>query len=165
MQSDIENKISHAENNLQRKLDWISRHDTRIGFATGVSIGMLGILATACASITNWCVLSYIIFGLSGALLFASLIVIYFSQYPKTKSKNDSLLFFGTIAILKLEEFKKRFKQMNEEEYLDDLLSQIHVNAEILNKKFLNLKASLILLLFATAPWIYAIYLSKIYLK
>lgn len=163
--SNLENKIKQAEDNLQRKLDWVSRHDTRIAFVAGILIAMLGVLANAGASTTAWYWYIYAIFGISAGLLFTGLILIYFSQYPKTESQNSSLIFFGTIAGMKCDEFKKKFKNMTEEEYLNDLLSQIHINADILNKKFSYLKWSLVLLAVSIIPWLSAIYLSKIYLK
>ncbi len=165
MQINFENTIEQAESSLRRELDWIGRHDTRSAFAAGLAIAMLGVLANASASIVNWIWYTYTIFGVAAVLLFMSLALIYFSQYPKTESRNSSLIFFGTVGALKFDEFTKKFKEMNKEEYLDDLLYQIHINAEILNKKFSYLKYSLRLLAIAIIPWLVAIYLSKLYLK
>lgn len=165
MKSDLDSKIQQAETSLQRKLNWIGRHDTRIAFVAGFSIAMLGVLARASASIVVWDWCLYLVFSLAALLLFISLALVYLSQYPKTESRNSSLNFFGTIAALKLDEFKKRFKERTNEEYLDDLLSQIHINAEILNKKFSYLKSSLVVLAIALIPWLVALYLSKLYLK
>lgn len=161
----IDNQISRAEQNLQRKLDWVERHDTRVSFAAGGTIAMLGVLAGASAAVVTWSLWLYIVFGSAAALLFVSLVLIYFSQYPKTKPYKQSLLFFGSISKLSVGNFKSKFKAMTAEEYLDDLLAQTHINAEILSKKFENLKASLILIGIATIPWLLAIYYSKIYLK
>ncbi len=165
MQANIEIKIKEAELNLQRKLDWVSRHDTRTMFIAGISIAMLGVLSDASASIICWSIHLYIIFGISLIALFASLILVYCSQYPKTKSKNKSLVFFGTIAKMKADDFVESFKKMTPEKYLDDLLFQTHINAEILNKKFEYLKASLVVIIISVIPWIVAIYQSKVYLK
>jgi len=161
----LDNKIERAENNLQRNLDWVGRHDTRIAFATGISLAMLGILTNASASIVTWTWNIYAVFGLTAFLLFISLTLVYFSQYPKTESRNASLIFFDTVSALKCDDFKKKFKEMSDEDYLEDLLSQVHINAEILSKKFNYLKVSLRLLAVATFPWLFAIYLSGIYLK
>jgi hypothetical protein len=158
-------KIEQAESNLQRKLDWVERHDTRIAFVAGISLAMLGVLATASSSVVLWSSCMYVTFGLAASLNFISLILIYLSQYPKTESLNSSLIFFGTIATLRCDDFKKKFKEMNEEEYLDDLLSQIHINSKILSGKFNYLKYSLLLLFTAIIPWLVAIYLSGIYIK
>ena len=47
----------------------------------------------------------------------------------------------------------------------DDLLSQIHINAEILSKKFRYLTTSLRVLLVSVIPWLFALYYSKLYIK
>lgn len=158
----MEKKITQAELNLQRKLDWISRYDSRITFVAGISIAMLGVLINNVALLKDLFWYEYVTFGLASGLLFTSLILVYQSQYPKTKSVNSSLIYFGTIAALKADEFKKRFKATTEEEYLDDLLSQTHINAEIISKKFTCLKRALVLILISVIPWLYTIYLSKI---
>jgi hypothetical protein len=165
MKIDLESKIQQAETSLKRKLDWIGRYDGRVAFVAGVSIAMLGVLANASAHIVTWHWYLSLIFGLAALFLSLNLVMIYRSQYPKTEARNASLAFFGTIADLKIDEFSKRFKQRTDEEYLDDLLHQIHINAELLKKKFSNLKLSLQLLATAILPWLLAIYYSKLYLK
>lgn len=165
MPNDLEKILEQAESNLKRELDWIGRHDTRSAFAAGISIAMLGVLANASAAIVRWDWWIYSIFGIAAGLFFVSLVLVYSSQYPKTESRNSSLIFFGTVAALRFDEFAKKFKEMDREQYLDDLLYQVHINAEILDKKFRYLKYSLRLLAIAIIPWLIAIYLSKLYLK
>lgn len=161
----IETKISQAEINLQRKLDWVGRHDSKTSFATGILIGMLGLLASASSKVMIWSFLDYLIFGITALLLSISLFFIYKCQYPKTNSSNTSLNYFGTIGEMKFDEFKRRTIQATDEEYLDDLLCQIHINSKILKLKFRYLKTSLILLGIAILPWLVSIYISHEYLK
>lgn len=159
----IGNKINQAEANLQRKLEWVGRHDNRTVFVTGIIIAMLGLLASTSSKILNWTFCNYILFGLTALLLFISLFFIYRSQYPKTFSQNTSLNYFGTIAEMKFDEFKRRTKQATDEEYLDDILCQIHINSQILKLKFRFLKISLILFGIAVIPWLISIYVSHEY--
>jgi len=161
----IDSKISQAETNLQRKLDWVGRHDSRTVFVTGIIIAMLGLLASASSKIVTWTFWYYVLFGLTALILFTSLFFIYRSQYPKTFSQNTSLNYFGTIADMKFDEFKRRTKQSTDEEYLDDLLCQIHINSQILKLKFRFLKISLALLGIAVIPWLISIYVSHEYFK
>jgi hypothetical protein len=165
MINDLDNKIIQAEDSLARNLDWIGRHDSRIAFTAGILLAMLGVLASASASVVAWTWYTYLSFSVTAGSLFLGIIFIYFSQYPKTESRNSSLIYFGTVAGLKCDEFKKRFKETNREDYLDDLLSQVHINAEILQKKFGHLKLSLCFLAIAVLPWLFSIYLSGLYLK
>lgn len=159
------NNIEVAEKNLQRKLDWISKHDTRTAFTASIVIAMLGVLASTFTVVKCWDIYLSIAGGLTLSLLFTSLILIYMSQFPKTTSANSSLIFFGTIAELKVDEFKNKFKAATDDEYLDDLLSQTHINAEILSNKFYYLKRSLVLILIAVIPWLFTIYFSKVFIK
>src|SRR5690606_32003201 len=108
--------------------------------------------------IDNWCFWLYVVFGLTALLLFVSLFFIYKSQYPKTFSSNTSLNYFGTISEMKFDEFKRRTKQATDDEYLDDLLCQIHINAQVLKLKFRFLKISLILLGYYVMPWLICLY-------
>ncbi|WP_159638806.1 Pycsar system effector family protein [Sphingobacterium composti Ten et al. 2007 non Yoo et al. 2007] len=161
----LDKKINQAETNLQRKLEWVGRHDSRTVFVTGIIIAMLGILASASSKMINWTICDYTVFGLTALLLFGSLLFIYRSQYPKTFSQNTSLNYFGTISEMKFDEFKRRTKQSSDEEYLEDMLCQIHINSQILKLKFKFLKISFILLGTAVIPWLISIYLSHEYFK
>jgi hypothetical protein len=102
----IDAKIAQAEENLQRKLEWVGRHDSRTVFVTGIIIAMLGVLASATSKIEKWNFFLYLIFGSTVILLFISLLFIYRSQYPKTFSLNTSLNYFGTIAEMRFDELK-----------------------------------------------------------
>ena len=158
-------EINQAELNLQRKLDWIGRHDNRVVITTGIVIAMLGVLSSASANIKTWTCFEYILFGITSLVLFISLILLYYSQYPKTTSPNSSLIFFKTISELDYNAFKSQTKSRTKEEYLDDLLFQIHRNSQILNKKFINLRISMILLGCSLIPWLIIIYISQLYFK
>ncbi|HYF04132.1 MAG TPA: Pycsar system effector family protein, partial [Patescibacteria group bacterium] len=119
----------------------------------------------ASAQLKCWNIWVYLCFGLTTLLLFSSLFFIYKSHYPKTSSPNTSLIYFGTIATQKFDEFKKRTLDLKDEEYLDDLLCQVHVNSTILADKFSNFKIALILLACSIIPWLISIYLSHAYIK
>lgn len=144
-------KIERAEKNLDRQLDWISRYDTRIAFIAGVSIAMLGALV-ATKNISF--LLCDINLELAVLLLATSLVAVFLSQYPLTRSPNSSLLFFGTISTLTSSEFTERFKKLSEDDYLDDVLNQVHANSKILNRKFFCLKAALLLIFIALPFWL-----------
>lgn len=158
------NNIERAKLVLQFNLDWISRYDTRIALLAGIQIAMLGLLAKSGAAIISWGWISGFTFGTAFLAISYGLILVYLSQYPKTESQNSSLIYFGTIAPLKINNYKEKFLEVSENEYLDDLLSQVYINSIILSKKFDNLKSSLRLLAISIPPWLYAVYLSGILL-
>lgn len=161
----LSQKIAHAELNLQRKLEWVGKFDARIAFTTSVAIAMLGVLVSASAAIKAWEWFHYICFCTGLLLLLVALFFVYLSQYPKTTAINTSLIYFGTISNMKADEFKKRMNDETEGQYLEDLLSQIHKNSQILDTKFSYLKVILILILISVIPWLMTIYFSKMYLK
>lgn len=81
----MERKIAQAEANLQRKLDWIGRYDSRIAFVAGISIAMLGVMVNTSSSFLNYTWYVYLALGLVSGLLLTSLFLVYLSQYPKNQ--------------------------------------------------------------------------------
>ena len=161
--NNITTKIAHAELNLQRKLEWGSRYDTRIIFVAGTAIAMLGVLANASGLMNCWSTVTYFVFGVSFILQGLSLVFVYLSQSPKILAPNTSLIYFGTISKMTFADFSNKFKTATDEEYLEDLLHQIHVNSSILCSKFANLKYALLCLALSVIPWGISICLSKVY--
>ncbi|WP_286883090.1 Pycsar system effector family protein [Sphingobacterium sp. UBA5980] len=161
----LQETISRAETNLQRKLEWISRYDTRVIFVASIAIAMLGVLASASGNLKEWSCLSLFSFGASFILLIISLTYVYLAQRPKITSPNQSLLFFGTISKLKFTNFSDQFKNSTDEEYLNDLLHQIHINSIVLCKKFRYLRYSIFSIGLAVIPWGSSVYFSKLYLN
>jgi len=80
-------------------------------------------------------------------------------MFPHIRGPKKSLLFFCSIAGRSYREFQKQWLQQSNEDYLTDLLQQIHVNALIAEKKYLWLARAYILTATATIPWALIIYL------
>lgn len=153
------NYIDVAEKNLGRQLKWISVHDTRAAFITGIDIAMAGYLIKHINDISFWNVFSISSVVLALGLLMVSFFYIYKGQYPNVTSPNDSVLFFGTIAKTYLDVFQRKITTLTEEEYLNDLASQIHANSQILSKKFSFLQISMLSTLLSVAPWLVTLFL------
>ena len=158
---DTQKLIDRADKNLDRQLDWIARIDSRMSFVTGIDLAMLGALAASASTVSNWSWDTGGLGVLAAVLLAAVLVCIFTGFFPRTTSKNDSLLFFGTIADKKIDQFESQWHQTTDEAYLNDLLAQTHINAEIVCKKFHLLKNALILLLLAAIPWVGFIFFTK----
>lgn len=153
----IETNTLRAEQNLQRQLDWIGRYDARSAAVLGIAVAMLGFLATEAPPPAKWDHICFL--GTFAAVIpiAFSLVAIYLGQFPRTGSPNASLVYFGTIAGLKADEFFKRFCDRTDEEHLADLCQQAHHNSTLIDKKFKALKAGLIALLVAVLPWTFTI--------
>lgn len=153
--------IARAEKSLERHLAWVGRFDTRTSLIVGITIAMLGVIASLAPPLAKWTVVFWCSFLGTGALLAGCLIALYVGLFPKTTSPNSSLLYFGTICGLKPDEFRRRLRAQSDIEYFEDLADQCHVNAGILSRKFTCLKVALALLLVAAFPWAFTVFLAK----
>ncbi len=160
--SEENNLITRAENNLKQLLDWGSRFDSKCSFVASICIAMMGALAGFLPKFSEWSLILSISFAISSFFLLISLLLIYSAQYPKTKSPNNSLIFWGTIAAIGQNDFQEKFRSMSEDEYLTDLLHQSKINADIVEQKFRILKQALFSLLLSLPFWSLSLYLSKI---
>ena len=151
-------QLEAAERRLDRLLDWVGRSDTKFSVVLGVDAGMLGFLATS-APPGAVPATTIIVAALAAALLVASLIFIYRGTYPRTKGPGGSLVHFGSVAGEDLEDFKARFRSCDARGHLDDVLGQMHRNAEILDRKFAELRRAYRCLLAAVVPWGISLYL------
>ena len=58
------------------------------------------------------------------------------SSFPFLSSTNDSLIFFGDVSRLKLNEYKKRLDSESEDNFYDDLCAQSFYLSKGLRKKY-----------------------------
>lgn len=154
------NHLDLQEKNLARQLDWIGRHDTKASVALGLATGMLGILASMGPKPSAWTPLVVVLMSPCVVLLGSSFLFVYLGNYPKTGGPK-SLIFFETIAGLPIDEYKTAALSQSREDYLQDLLTQSHVVASIVARKFWALKWAYRMLFLALPPWAACIYLFK----
>lgn len=159
---EVANLVARAEANLERQLEWVGRFDAKSSIVIGIVIGMMGFLATILPPVTDWTSTLKGTLTITALSLVGSMVAIFLGQFPNVKAPNTSLLFFGTIATMPLQTYVEKHKSTLDTEHLDDLLSQIHVNSQILSRKFATLKWALIFLLGSSLPWALAIYTSRI---
>ncbi|MBU5294443.1 hypothetical protein KQH90_10420 [Anaerosalibacter bizertensis] len=130
---------------------WISNIDTKVSFAlafSGVLIGSVFStgLPNALKRISEVSKLKELNGGeIIGAILVCILYVISFMSIlyfmlaiiARIKNPNNpqSVFFFGSIATMKLLEYKTKVNSMSQQEILEDLEEQIHINSMICNKK------------------------------
>ncbi len=155
----LDKRIDAAEKNLQRLIDWTERCDNKAAILLGVAISMTGVTLAAASQLEHWTKALYLLTPAALLPLVASLVFVYLVIWPRTKPPNDSLVFFGSIAKHDYHEYLGLFKEQNQAMYLDDLLMQCHVNAQVVTNKFARLKWAYRLLLMAVIPWGVALYL------
>ena len=151
--------ISRAETELVRLLDWVRAAESRLALVLPLSTAMLGALAVLVPTTRNSSLFSAIFS--SGATLFLILSIAFaaWACFPKTIGPSGSLIFFGTIAAMKLNQYEQEVSSMTSADYLVDVIRQCHRNAQIANYKYAWIQRSMICLLFATPLWVVSIYI------
>tara|TARA_R110002072_G_scaffold1084_13_gene8978 strand:- start:485 stop:991 length:507 start_codon:yes stop_codon:yes gene_type:complete len=153
--------IDSAEKNLQRQIEWVSRVETRSSLIFGISVGMLGYLASILPHFSIWpCWFIFLLIATLG-LKIAVIGFLFRAQFPRTEAPKPSLIFFGEIVKFDLDEFMRRAKSCDWEQYLDDLLAQTHVNGQIVSSKFIFVKRAMISLLISSIFWFPAVLFAR----
>jgi hypothetical protein len=155
---DTAQRISFLEQNLARQLAWIAAAESKISFILGLDTAMLGLLAGSLGKHSAWTVTVYIFGGLTAVLGVASLLFLSFASFPRTKGPDGSLVYFGTVAKREVAQFRAEVCDLSIPEYVDDLCSQCHRNAEIAKTKYVSIKWALHCLYLSVIPWGLALY-------
>ena len=152
------NRIDLLEKELDRLLKWIAAAESRLTFIFSLSTAMLGTIALSATNVSHWsCIyatatISAIIFlGLS--IAFSAL-----ATFPRTRGPKRSLIYFGSINLLTVEDYMESATSLTEEEYAGDLIDQCYRNANIATTKFAWVKRAMICIFGASIPWTIAIY-------
>lgn len=142
-----------AETQLDRVLAFFSRADAKGSVLLAVDTGMLAILAS-----------NYPLSGSFDRMLLITLIPVlligislwhlYMGAFPSLKGGHDSLIYFREIAKRTESRFIEQFTTQSEEAYLNDLLSQIWRNSEILKEKFNHISSAFNWMALAILPWL-----------
>ncbi len=155
----MNNRIEILEKSLKRLLYWIAGVDSKIPPVIVINTSMLGILATLSSKVRIWTIPLAIFVVLSCIPLIYSLIMLFLTSFPRTKGTKDSIIFFDGISSMDETDYLNKIKNINDEDYENDLAQQCHINALIATEKFKFLKSSFISLFLSIIPWIIAVYL------
>jgi hypothetical protein len=98
-------------------------------------------------------VLSYILAGITAAMLAGSLWFLYRVAFPSLDGGQQSLIYFREIARRTETNFIDEFTAQDERLRVKDVLGQVWRNACILKAKFDSLKLAFILMALAIVPW------------
>ena len=148
----ISNKINDAIATLDRNIAFVSNCDNKTSIvltAMGVFLtiiltndGLVTIfnIVKTCISQKNFCnILFLLCFIVSiGVLLFGfyNLCSVLIARTKNTASSNSNIFFSGIIKNGNRVAYRGKFITMTQEEYLDDLISEIYINAEIATIKY-----------------------------
>lgn len=148
----LENKITLAENNLQRVNDWISVSDSKIGIIIAFQVGTIAFFTTKGSEIKTIILTNQMGFfewmlylSILAFIVFTTISIIYSLRalYPDIQIRKPSLFFFGSIASRKIEDFKKEFAILSEKEILEEINDQVHINSTIAQAKMERIRISI----------------------
>jgi len=155
--ADTKERLATAQWVLERNLGWITAADAKVSVVTTINLAMLGGLAAAYSQASAKTCWVYLFSSLSAAFVIISLACAAISVLPRLDGPKHSLLFFGRIAEMGLNEYQQSFKQSPDEDFLDDLTEQIHRNAEIAKEKHRWVKNAMALSFLSVIPWVVSI--------
>lgn len=152
-----------APKQLDRVLAFFARVEAKASFVFAINSAMLGTLAVHVerSDLKSWPHMLSLIFA--GIGLAVSFFYVYRCSYPNLKGGRSSLIYFREIAALREQQFVKNFRSISEDDFIDDTLSQVWRNSQILNQKFKALKVAFILTGASLIPWTAFLALAAIY--
>lgn len=152
-------------NNFENINNWINNCDNK----ASIMLGFIGIIASILLTNNNFITIFikmlnkvvenidfsdvlYLIFIFSaiGFILYGTFNIfkVICPTLQRSDSKNKSLIYYDSISRMDLVDYKNSIFEANENDYLEDLLSQVYINSKICSKKFMNLKNGLYFIVF-----------------
>ena len=158
MNMTLESLTTQLEQNLSRQITWIAAADAKTSFVFGFATAMLGLLAAAAPTYGKWTVAGVAWSIGAAALLLCSLGNLALAVIPRTVGPKLSNIFFGGISTRSIDSFRVDLISLDHEGYLEDLIQQVHINAQIAAAKFTWVKRATIFLFLSLGPWVVATY-------
>jgi hypothetical protein len=145
--------IDSAKDQLNRILGFFSRVDSKASVLLAVNTGMLAILVSNMPPVRSfdWRMLIVAVPLFFSAMSYWHL---YKEAFPNLKGGHDSLIYFREISKRTESRFIEEFRSQRDDAYLNDLLSQIWRNSEILTEKFDHIHLAFNYLTLAIVPWL-----------
>lgn len=154
-------RVQAAQWVLERHLAWVAAAEAKVGAVVTLDTALLAGLAAAYGASapgarTAWA----FFFGAAAALLTViGLACAAVALKPRTGGPMSSLVFFARIEQLSSSDYRSQFAKATLAEYLSDLTSQVHRNAEIASVKFKWISLSIRWSFAAAGPWLFSIFL------
>ena len=153
------NKVDHLEKSLSRQLHWIQSADARIALILPVATAMLGSISLLIPDPDKWCISSAIFSSFTVFFLVLSIIFTSIASFPRTNGPKGSLIYFSGIQNREISQYQQAINDLNEENYINDLLGQCYVNSQIAHTKFTWVKRAMSCLFLSSLPWAISVYL------
>ena len=137
---DVNHEIEVLEKSLERHLSWIRQSDTKSQMLIAINLVLVSAVLseTPKADAFTWRTAAIIFLG--NIVPCWNLFKCFATITPHVKALNNSLVFFGTINKMTIDEYKNAVKSRTQEDYLDDLIIQTYTNAKIADIKYRRIK-------------------------
>lgn len=153
-------KLENAKWLLERQLQWIAAAEVKIGFVITLDLAMLAALGAIVMDMDKIPLEIGLLFLLTTATLFASILSAAESFKPNLSGPEKSLIFFGKIGCEVSDDYLGLFKQQTDDEHLDDCLLQVHRNAQIASAKFKSVNLAIRWGVVALPLWFIVIFIA-----
>lgn len=152
-------RFEYARWVLERNLHWVSLVEAKTAVVASVDTAMLGALAVAFGALepserTAWGIL-WLVFA--SVLLCLSIARGALAVWPQTNGPPTSFVFFGKIKAVAADVYRREFLAADDDALLNDLLAQIHRNAEIASNKYTHVTTSMKLAIVSLPIWVIAL--------
>lgn len=154
---DSDKKLAVMETTLARLLSWIGAADSKTGMVLAIDTAMLGTLAALAPRYSDWTACPAAASATAGALLGMSILMLSLASFPRMEGPRGSLIFFGEIGKAECDVFVRAIHARSADEYLADLATQCHRNAQIACQKYAWVRRALLALYLSLPPWLIAI--------
>lgn len=149
--------ISELEKLLDRQLEWVRAAESRIQLIVPLGSALFASVAIKYSELEKATNAVQGAAWLCLVFLAASIAFCTVAMFPRTNGPAQSSIFFGGIAALSADEYQQKLKSLSEEDYFADLVSQIHVNAQISSQKYTWIGRSMAFLIISFAPWAFTV--------
>lgn len=162
-------RIDAMESNLSRLIGWVGSHDSKASFVLGIATAMLGLLAHDSVQAKHATAYQLVLAALPALPLLGVFYHLFRGAFPRVvrdgTEEAPSLLFFGTIARFRIDEYRDRVSRLDKPAYLRDLSNQCMELARIVDVKFASLKRAFLFLFISLLPWAASIVYLRLFVE
>jgi hypothetical protein len=148
--------LRSQETTLSRLVATGTIADSRSGLVISSNLAMLGALIATLSGKTLqsvgpglWLMVGLTTVGCVGSIAMAAL-----AAFPRPGTRPGSLVFFGSIAAMPLEEYFNRLRVVPQVDFARDLADQCHRVAVIAALKFRWVRRAMVTMIAAAVPWL-----------
>jgi hypothetical protein len=130
--------------------------DSRSGLVISSNNGMLGALVASSSGTTLHAASSWLwlMFGLTSVACSVSIGMAALAAFPRPGKQHGSLVFFGSIAEMRYEDYVERLRTVPQIDFARDLADQCHRVATIASLKFRWVRRAMATMIAAAVPWL-----------